>query len=77
MTIARDRLLFEPLAGIAFDGSGAVRQFGRRQRAFISQRPVPAEPVAEVHRLHLRGAAHGVEDFLGELVGVQYGGPTW
>jgi hypothetical protein len=71
--IARNRLLFEPLAGVAFDGSGAVRQFGRRQRSLVGQRAVPAESVAEIDRLHLCGAAHCVEYLLGELVGLQDG----
>ena len=66
-----DRLMLQPLPGIAFDRGRAVRQLGRGQRAFLGQDPVPAESVTQIQRLYLGGATHRVEDLVSELGGAR------
>ena len=71
---ADDRLVFQPFARVALGGRGAGGQIGRRRRATVGERPVVAEPIAEVGGLDELGAEDGVEQALGDVVGGRTGG---
>ena len=65
---AGDRLLLEPLARVALVDPGRRGELGRRERVGVAQRPVEAEPPAEVDAEELQRADRALEEALDERV---------
>ena len=79
---AGDRLLLEPLSGVAGGDAGALGQLVWRQRPVASEGAVEAELGAEVDRVELERSEGGAEQALGERLGAVgngggHGGRSW
>jgi hypothetical protein len=63
------RMVLEPFPHVPLGGAGPRRELRRGCRATVGQRPVEAEPLAEVNGEEFQGAERVAEEPIGEGLG--------